>query len=92
MVLQESAISLGNEISTLIMHILRPFFPDRFWEHSTQTCGRDQHDGTFLIFGPSYHSCFVPYHPGPPLISCTVSNAGTRVIGEGRFHQSDAFT
>jgi hypothetical protein len=29
MVLQELAISLGNDISTFIMHTLRPFFPDR---------------------------------------------------------------
>jgi hypothetical protein len=29
MVLQELAISLGNDISTFIMHILRPFCPDR---------------------------------------------------------------
>jgi hypothetical protein len=28
-VLQELAISLGNDISTFIMHILRPFCPDR---------------------------------------------------------------
>lgn len=29
MVLQELAISPGNDISTFIMHILRPFYPDR---------------------------------------------------------------